>query len=80
MSMRASLSEPRGNDIYVVDRRIDDQAAPDTMIGFLLQQATEKLLKAVLANRAVHVERTHNLAVLFALDEVPSGVQVPIRG
>lgn len=64
------------NDLYVVDRLIDDQAAPDTMIGFHLQQATEKLLKAVLADRAVHVERTHNLAVLFALIE-EAGPPVP---
>lgn len=35
-------------DEYVVDRLLDDNNAPDSMVGFHAQQAAEKLLKATL--------------------------------
>lgn len=42
----------------------EDQA--DHVIGFHLQQAVEKALKAVLADRAIEIPRTHDLAYLEA--------------
>lgn len=64
------------NDLYVVDRLIGDQAAPDTMVGFHSQQAAEKLLKAVLVRRGVHFPKTHSLAYLIDL-VTSSGTPVP---
>lgn len=53
------------DDLYMADAVIRDPAAPDSGIGFHLQQAAEKLLKAVLANRDVHFQRSHDLKYLF---------------
>lgn len=64
------------NDAYVVKRLIDDPAAPDTMLGFHCQQASEKLLKAVLATRGAHFRRSHNLDYLVDL-VADSGAPVP---
>jgi HEPN domain-containing protein len=53
----------------------EDQA--DHVIGFHLQQAVEKALKAVLADRAVEIPRTHDLAYLVELlgdQEIPGSV------
>ena len=43
----------------------EDQA--DHVIGFHLQQAIEKALKAILALRAIEIPRTHDLAYLTEL-------------
>ncbi|MEN3279992.1 MAG: hypothetical protein V7607_1132 [Solirubrobacteraceae bacterium] len=37
------------------------------MIGFLSQQAVEKAMKAVLAQSAIEIPRTHDLAYLASL-------------
>jgi HEPN domain-containing protein len=55
----------------------EDQA--DHVIGFHLQQAVEKALKAILALRAIEIPRTHDLGYLTELlgsieIEVPSMV------
>jgi HEPN domain-containing protein len=53
----------------------EDQA--DHVIGFHLQQAVEKALKAVLADRAIEIPRTHDLAYLVELlgnQEIPGPV------
>ncbi len=54
-------------DEYVLDRLLDDPAAPDSMVGFHAQQAAEKLLKAALFLAGVTPPRTHNLAGLLDL-------------
>jgi HEPN domain-containing protein len=54
-------------DQLVVDRFLEDRAIPDEVIGFHAQQAVEKLIKAVLAHRAVEYQRTHKLRRLVAL-------------
>ena len=64
------------DDLYMVDAVIDDRSAPDSGIGFHCQQATEKLLKAILASRGVHFARTHDLKYLFEL-VATSGAAVP---
>jgi HEPN domain-containing protein len=43
----------------------EDQA--DHVIGFHLQQAVEKALKSVLAERAIEIPRTHDLGYLVEL-------------
>jgi HEPN domain-containing protein len=43
----------------------EDQA--DHVIGFHLQQAIEKALKAILAGRAIEIPRTHDLGYLIEL-------------
>jgi len=52
---------------YVLERLADDVQAPDSAIGFHAQQATEKLLKAVLTNRGIVYGRTHDLDLLLDL-------------
>jgi HEPN domain-containing protein len=44
-----------------------DPGVSDAMVGFHYQQATEKLLKALLADRNVDVPRTHDLLRLLEL-------------
>jgi len=39
----------------------------DDIVGFHSQQAVEKMLKALLAERDVHYEKTHNLRYLIEL-------------
>ena len=40
---------------------------PDEMLGFHAQQAVEKRIKSVLADRGVEFDRTHNIAYLLRL-------------
>jgi len=55
------------DDLYIVDALLGDPEAPDSGIGFHCQQAVEKLLKALLAERGVHFRRSHDLGYLFHL-------------
>lgn len=48
-------------DEALVDRVLGDSDIADDLIGFHLQQAAEKLMKAVLAAHAVEFRRTHDL-------------------
>ena len=52
-------------DEYVLDRLLDDNLAPDSMIGFHAQQAAEKLLKAALFHIGAAPPRTHQLVELL---------------
>lgn len=52
-------------DEIVVDRLIEDASVAEKVIGFHLQQASEKLLRAVLAEHGVDVRKTHNLIYLM---------------
>lgn len=54
----------------------DDRRVGDEVFGFHCQQAVEKLLKAVLAAKAVPYRRTHDLEELFGL-LVESGAPLP---
>jgi hypothetical protein len=61
-------------DKFVVDRFVDDQELADDVMGFHAQQAVEKLLKAVLANRDVTYPRVHDidrLVDLLETNEIP---------
>lgn len=63
-------------DEYVLDRLLDDAAAPEAMVGFHAQQAAEKMLKAALFLAGAVPPRTHNLTQLLDLAEA-SGLELP---
>jgi HEPN domain-containing protein len=63
-------------DQYVVNRFSEDRSIPDETIGFHAQQAVEKMLKAVLAHRAITYRRTHQLEGLVALPQ-DAGIPFP---
>ena len=54
-------------DQYVLNRFLEDTSIPDETLGFHAQQAVEKMIKAVLAHRAIEYQRTHKLRRLVAL-------------
>ncbi len=55
------------SDEIALDKLADDLDVPDDLIGFHLQQALEKLLKAALADAGVAPPRIHDLGELLAL-------------
>lgn len=63
-------------DEYVLDRLMEDPAAPEAMVGFHAQQAAEKLLKAALFLVGAAPPRTHNLAALADL-AADHGLELP---
>ena len=65
-----------GEDEYVLDRLLEQAAAPEAMVGFHAQQAAEKLLKAALFLAGAVPPRTHNLTQLMDL-ATDSGLQLP---
>ena len=70
------MLEKAAEDLYVLDRLIDDTGAADAVVGFHAQQAVEKWLKAVLTDRAVIFSWTHDLAALLDLAQ-DSGIPLP---
>jgi HEPN domain-containing protein len=52
-------------DEYVVDQLLGLADSPDEVIGFHLQQAAEKLLKAALLALGIRYRFTHNLGELI---------------
>lgn len=54
-------------DLYVARAIAPDPNAPDRAVGYNLQQAVEKLLKALLAELNVDYPRTHSLRRLMGL-------------
>lgn len=65
-----------GEDEYVLDRLLENAAAPEAMVGFHAQQAAEKLLKAALFLAGAVPPRTHNLTQLMDI-ATASGLQLP---
>lgn len=70
------LSKAR-TDKLVLDKLVDDPEIADDAIGFHAQQAVEKLLKAVLANRNVEYPRVHDIDRLVDLLEAHDGSLPP---
>lgn len=64
------LLEKAAHDEFTVDRLISLEDAPTEIIGFHLQQAAEKLFKALLSYRKIEYRRTHNLGELIRLLEL----------
>jgi hypothetical protein len=63
-------------DESILDRLLDDHDVPDDVLGFHVQQAVEKRLKAVLALNEVEYEHTHSVSYLTALIE-QQGIGLP---
>jgi len=61
------LLEKGQEDLYILERIVDDPQAPDAGVGFHAQQAVEKFLKAALSSRAVDYTRTHDIKRLLTL-------------
>jgi len=64
-------------DKLVLDKLADDSEIADDVIGFHAQQAIEKLLKAVLANRNVEYPRIHDIDRLVDVLEAHDGPLPP---
>ena len=56
-------------DIIVVEELLDSTRVSDAIIGFHLQQAVEKLLKALLAANDIQYRKTHDIRELIDLLE-----------
>ena len=59
------LLEKAAKDEYAMNRLIEDPQTADEIIGFHAQQAVEKMLKAVLSDRAIEYRWTHDLTELL---------------
>ncbi|MFM8767801.1 MAG: HEPN domain-containing protein [Rubrivivax sp.] len=55
------------DDLYIVQRLIEDPNAPAWVLGFHAQQAVEKALKGALSFAGSEYPRTHNLDMLSQL-------------
>lgn len=62
------LSKAR-TDKLVIDKLANDEEIGDHVIGFHAQQAVEKMIKAVLADRGIDYPRTHDIDRLIDLLE-----------
>lgn len=69
------LSRKAAGDEDIVRRLIDIPEVVDETLGFHAQQSVEKLIKAVLVQRGVAYDRTHNIAYL--LTRLEAGVEGP---
>jgi HEPN domain-containing protein len=68
--------EKAGQDLVAVEKWLADPEIADEIIGFHIQQAIEKSLKAVLLGFAIDFPRTHNLGLLIELCQ-NNQIQVP---
>jgi HEPN domain-containing protein len=64
-------------DELAVDRLAPLQESSDEIVGFHLQQAAEKMLKALLVFRNIEFRRTHNLGELIHLLEKHGEIFLP---
>ena len=58
------LLRKASRDEFVFDRLANDPECSDEVLGFHVQQAAEKMLKAALALRRIRHPRTHDLPPL----------------
>ena len=65
--LAAILIQKADQDIYVLQKTAGDGEAPVEIFGFHAQQATEKLIKALLTRNGVVFTRTHRLGELVDL-------------
>ncbi len=63
------LQRKATSDEAILAKLLDDPDIPDDALGFHVQQAVEKRLKAVLAINEVEFEHTHSIGYLTALLE-----------
>ncbi|MCE2689829.1 MAG: HEPN domain-containing protein [Rubrivivax sp.] len=62
-----ALLRRASDDLYIVQRLIEDPNAPAWVLGFHAQQAVEKALKGALSFAGREYPRTHNLDMLSQL-------------
>jgi len=74
----AVLLQKADQDIYVLDKTAGDAEAPLEIFGFHAQQATEKLIKAILSKNGIPYVRTHRLGELVDL-ATDNGIELPDR-
>lgn len=67
LEMALIALQKAGQDLVAVQKWLTDIEVADEIIGFHIQQAIEKSLKAVLLSRAIDYPRTHNLGLLLEL-------------
>lgn len=65
--LAARFARKARSDEVALDKLADDSDVPDDLIGFHMQQALEKLVKAALAYASVAPPRIHDLGELLAL-------------
>jgi HEPN domain-containing protein len=66
----ASLLQRKAvGDEAILERLLDDHDIPDDALGFHVQQAVEKRLKAVLALNEIEFQHTHSIGYLTTLLE-----------
>jgi len=63
-------------DLYALERLLQDEQVAVSVVGFHAQQAVEKCLKAVLASRAVSYPWTHDLEGLVEVIQ-DNGIAAP---
>jgi HEPN domain-containing protein len=63
-------------DLIAVRKWLADEDIADEIIGFHIQQAIEKSLKAVLLRRTIDYPHTHNLRLLVDLCRA-NDIQIP---
>jgi HEPN domain-containing protein len=59
------LLRKAADDLSMARRLADDPDSPDWGIGFHIQQAVEKGIKAVLCTKGIEYPRTHNISALL---------------
>lgn len=62
-----SLVKKAEQDEFVADKLLADPDSPAEALGFHLQQAAEKYLKAALSFKQIKFPRTHQLVILLDL-------------
>ena len=65
-------------DMTSLDILIASGRAPHETIGFLAQQACEKLIKTLMVLHAIKIERTHDLELLAHL-AIAGGITLPMN-
>ena len=82
------LPHDRAVELFILAKRDEhaahvlaaDGSVEDELIGFHYQQATEKLLKALLAERNIDFPRTHDIVRLMELvDDADYDVPAPLQ-
>lgn len=67
VDMAKKFLEKAAQDEVLLDKVLQDREIADEIIGFHCQQATEKILKALLAYNRIEFRKTHDLAELMDL-------------
>ena len=67
MEQAKLLLDKAAQDEFVADKLLADPDSPVEAIGFSLQQAAEKIIKAALSFREIPYPRTHDLGLLIGL-------------